>query len=355
MKILHVSNFGDRHNGRLYWNQCFKISNGFVRNGHNVYNFSDRDKSRSSVLNKFNQNRSVQKDLLETIKNFNPDLLILGHADRVNLNTLDIIRSKNKNIRIIEWNVDNLHLDNTKNKLQKRSKYLDGIFSTTADEKISQCITNNFISFFPNIVDSTIENQKIYENKEYDKDVFFALSHGVGTGKLRSKNSNKENLDPRVQFITNLSENLPNIKFNLFGLKNIQPVWANDFLNEISKCFMGICLQRKPLLKYGLSDRIAQYLGNGLMVFIQNETQYYDILKDKKEAVYFDGVDDLIKKIKYYKENKNKALNIAKSGYIKIHTYCNEKIITKYFLDCLNGDSEIQLQEKYHWPIHFYN
>ena len=355
MKILHVSNFGDRHNGRLYWNQCFKISNGFVRNGHNVYNFSDRDKSRSSILNKFNQNRSVQKELLETIKNFDPDLIVLGHADRVNLNTLDVIRSKNKNIRIIEWNVDNLYLDNTINKLQNRSKFLDGIFSTTADEKIAQCTTNNFISFFPNIVDSTIENQKIYENKEYEKDVFFALSHGVGTGKLRSKNSNKENLDPRVQFITNLSENLPNIKFNLFGLKNIQPVWANDFLNEISKCFMGICLQRKPLLKYGLSDRIAQYLGNGLMVFIQNETQYYDILKDKKEAVYFDGVDDLIKKIKYYKENKNKALNIAKSGYIKIHTYCNEKIITKYFLDCLNGDSEIQLQEKYHWPIHLYN
>ena len=57
MKILHVSNFGDRHNGRLYWNQCFKISNGFVRNGHNVYNFSDRDKSRSSILNKFNHNQ----------------------------------------------------------------------------------------------------------------------------------------------------------------------------------------------------------------------------------------------------------------------------------------------------------
>ena len=33
MKILHVSNFGDRHNGRLYWDQCYKISNGFIRNG----------------------------------------------------------------------------------------------------------------------------------------------------------------------------------------------------------------------------------------------------------------------------------------------------------------------------------
>ena len=354
MKILHVSNFGDKHNGRLYWNQCFKISNGFVRNGHNVYNFSDRDKSRSSVLNKFNQNSSVQKDLLETIKNFNPDLIVLGHADRVNLNTLDIIRSKNKNIRIIEWNVDNFHLDNTKNKLQKRSKYLDGIFSTTADEKIAQCVRNNFISFFPNIVDSTIENLKIYENNEYEKDVFFALSHGVGTGKLRTKNSNKESLDPRVQFITNLSENLPSIKFNLFGMKNIQPVWANDFLNEISKCFMGICLQRKPLLKYGLSDRIAQYLGNGLMVFIQNETQYYDILEDNVEAVYFDDVDDLSSKILFYRDNQDKAKLIAKNGHIKIHNISNEKIVTKYMLDCLAGIREDKLSIEYKWPINIY-
>ena len=354
MKILHVSNFGDKHNGRLYWNQCFKITNGFVRNGHNVYNFSDRDKSRTSILNKFNQNNSVQNDLLETIKNFDPDLVVFGHADRVNISTLELIKDKNKNIKIIEWNVDNLHLDDTKNKLQKRSKYIDGIFSTTADEQISQCLSNNFISFFPNIVDSTIENLKIFENEEYEKDVFFALSHGVGTGKLRSKNSNKESSDPRVQFVANLVKNLPNIKFNLFGMKNIQPVWANDFLNEISKCYMGICLQRKPLLKYGLSDRIAQYLGNGLMVFIQNETQYYDILKDNEEAVYFDDVNDLTSKIDFYRKNQDKAKLIAQKGHNKIHRACNEKIITKYMLDCLAGAKNEDLSSKYEWPINIY-
>lgn len=354
MKILHVSNYGDRHNGRLYWNQCFKISNGFIRNGHNVYNFSDRDKSRSSVLNKFNQNSSVQKDLLETIKNYDPDLIVLGHADRVNLKTLDIIRSKNADIKIIEWNVDNFHLDNTKNKLQKRSKYLDGIFSTTADEKISQCLANNFISFFPNIVDNSIENLRIFEIKKYENDIFFALSHGVGTGKLRAKNSKKENSDPRVQFITNLTKKLPNVKFNLFGMKNIQPVWANDFLNEISKCYMGICLQRTPLLKYGLSDRIVQYLGNGLMVFIQNETQYYDILKDKEEAVYFDDLDDLSSKILFYRDNLDKAKLIAKNGHKKIHNTCNEKIVTQYMLDCLAGIKNDELSKEYHWPINIY-
>ena len=73
------------------------------------------------------------------------------------------------------------------------------------------------------------------------------------------------------------------------------------------------------------------------MVFIQNETQYYDILKDKEEAVYFDDVDDLASKILFYRDNQDKAKLIAKNGHIKIHSTCNEKIVTKYMLDCLAG------------------
>ena len=83
MKILHVSNFGDKHNGRLFWNQCFKISNGFIRNGHSVLNFSERDKSRAHITNKFNNNKKLQKDLIETINNFNPELIVLGHERMV--------------------------------------------------------------------------------------------------------------------------------------------------------------------------------------------------------------------------------------------------------------------------------
>ena len=63
-----------------------------------------------------------------------------------------------------------------------------------------KCVSGNFITFFPNIVDSTIENLKIFNNSEHKNDIFFALSHGVGTGKLRKKNTKKEINDPRVIF-----------------------------------------------------------------------------------------------------------------------------------------------------------
>ena len=87
----------------------------------------------------------------------------------------------NKDIKIAEWNVDNYELDNTEKKLKARTQYLDGIFSTTADKKLSECVSNNFITFFPNIVDSTIENLKIFKEHNHKNDIFFALSHGVGT------------------------------------------------------------------------------------------------------------------------------------------------------------------------------
>ena len=112
--------------------------------------------------------------------------------------------------------------------------------------------------------------------------------------------------------------------------------------------------QRKPLLKYSLSDRLAQYLGNGLMVFIENETKYYEFLIDNEDAVFFDNHDDLSKKINYYKQNKSEAIRIAENGYNKLHTYCNERVVTSYFLDCLNDQNKDLLDSKYAWPVHIY-
>ena len=102
MKILHISNFVQKHNGRLNWNHCFKINNGLIRNGHNVCTFSDRDISRQNPINKINNNKHLNRLLLETFKNYNPDLVILGHADKVHNETLDKFRVYNKNIKIIE-------------------------------------------------------------------------------------------------------------------------------------------------------------------------------------------------------------------------------------------------------------
>ncbi len=347
MKILHISNFVQKQKGRLQWNHCFKINNGFIRNGHNVCTFSDRDMSRMNLLNKLNNNKNLNKYLIETFKNFFPDLVVLGHADKIHHETLNEFRSINKNIKIIEWNVDNYFLDNTEQKLKSRSHLIDAYFITNADEAIRSCLNeNNSISFFPNIFDKSIENLRIYENHSYDYDVFYALSYGVGTGKIRYSKSDYQ----REIFLDHITKNYPKIKTNFYGYLGKQPVWGNEFEKELNKSPISLNLSRKPYLKFYSSDRISQYLGNGSCIFIDINSKL-DELFTNEEVIFFDSNDvtSLGKKLHDALENIDNVRSIAKKGWERGHKYYNEIIITNYFIDiAFNGKAT----QEYSWPLH---
>ena len=349
MKILHISNFVQKQKGRLQWNHCFKINNGFIRNGHNVCSFSDRDMSRMNLFNKLNNNKSLNEALIQTFKNFSPDLVVLGHADKIHINTLNEFRAINKNIKIIEWSVDNYFLDNTENKFKARSSVIDAFFITNADQNIKSCLgKSNSISFFPNIFDKSIESMKIFEKSEYSYDIFYALSFGVGTGKLKSIKSDYD----REIYLDLISNEYPKIKTNFFGYNGIQPVWGHSFENELAKSPISLNLSRKPYLKYYSSDRISQYLGNGSCVFVDINSKLDDLF-NKEEVIFYDSNDhvDFGKKVLKMVENINSAKEVAKKGWNRGHINYNEKIITNYFLDIAFNKKPTR---EYSWPIHQY-
>ena len=49
------------------------------------------------------------------------------------------------------------------------------------------------------------------------------MSHGVHRGVLK-----KGKFDEEI-FINNLIKKTPNIRFDLYGMNNIQPIWADDY------------------------------------------------------------------------------------------------------------------------------
>ena len=79
LKIINLYNQGQKHNHRLFnISLGKKFTNGFVRNGHDVLEISDRDylrnnKSFSLIPNKIN----FQNFLINTFRNYNPDVLFL--------------------------------------------------------------------------------------------------------------------------------------------------------------------------------------------------------------------------------------------------------------------------------------
>ena len=77
LRILHVTNFNERHNGRLFFNTGRRLNNGLVRMGHSVLEFSDRDiQKHYKSLNDFDGSKKLNEKLIVTCYNFKPDLIL---------------------------------------------------------------------------------------------------------------------------------------------------------------------------------------------------------------------------------------------------------------------------------------
>ena len=109
LRIINIYNTGQKLNHRLYnISLGKKFTNGFIRNGHDVLEISDRDfiKQNRTFSLSTNTNNKFQKYLLETFKNYNPDFLFFGHTKNIELETIDKFKSANKNLVISQWNED---------------------------------------------------------------------------------------------------------------------------------------------------------------------------------------------------------------------------------------------------------
>ena len=329
LKIMHITNFNERFNGRLHYNTGRRINNGFIRLGHNVLSISDRDILHSNKsLTDLNGLNNLQKKILDTYDNFKPDLIMLGHADRVSSLTLEKMKNLDKNLKISQWFLDPLskygpdHANNSRRILDK-IKFLDKTFLTTDPNSLSLKIPNSH--FIPNPCDKSFEILENYKNK-CDFDVFFAMSHGVHRGELK-----KGKIDNREIFINRLIKKNLDIRFDVYGMNNVQPIWGEQFLKRISNCYMGINLSRGKPIKYYSSDRIAQLLGNGLLTFIDKKTFLSDFFSNK-EMVFYKDIDDLSYKINKYKKDTKIGKKIAKLGKKKYFKYFNSTTVSNYMI-----------------------
>ena len=110
IKIMNIYNFGQKLNHRIYnISLGKKFTNGFIRNGNDVLEISDRDFINSSRKALFLKNNNFfQNFLIETFNNYNPDFIFFGHLDSINLETLSYFKEIKKDLRICQWNEDPL-------------------------------------------------------------------------------------------------------------------------------------------------------------------------------------------------------------------------------------------------------
>ena len=107
---MHITNFNERFDGRLHYNTGRRINNGFIRLGHSVLGFSDRDIQKYyKNFKDFKGAKTLNEKLKKTCYNYKPDIIILGHADLISSDQIDELRNDYPNVKFGQWFLDPLN------------------------------------------------------------------------------------------------------------------------------------------------------------------------------------------------------------------------------------------------------
>ena len=151
--------------------------------------------------------------------------------------------------------------------------------------------------------------------------------------------------DDREKFINKLVDMSKDIKFDIFGLNKIQPIWADQYFKTISNSKMGLNLSRGTPIKYYSSDRLTQIAGNGLVTLIDEKTGYRDFFNDN-EMVFYTNMSDLTEKISKISKDERLRKSIGKKGKEKYLKYFNSKLVAEFII---NKTLNINSKNKYIW------
>ena len=345
LRILHITNFNERHNGRLFFNTGRRINNGFIRLGNSVLEFSDRDiQKHYKSYTDIKGSKSLNDKLIKTCYNYKPDLIVLGHADLISPNILGNLKDEYSNLKVAQWFLDPLNINGpdfikNKKRILDKSEFIDANFLTTSPD-VLKFLSKNVKNFFiPNPADLSFETLNNFKH-DCTNDVFFALSHGVHRGRLKMRTN-----DNREKFLKKLIEISKNIKFDTFGINNIQPIWADQYFKTISNSKMGLNLSRGSPIKYYSSDRITQITGNGLVTLIDEKTGYRDFF-NSKEMVFYNNISDLSEKILKISKDDKLRRKIAKKGKDKYLKFFNSDLVAEFII---NKTFDINTSKKFLW------
>ena len=135
-KILHIANFNENSDGRLFYSFGNKLNLGFIKNNHIVETISDRSflKLNRSIINPFNENKKFNIKILNTLKNFSPNLLLIGHVFNIEKYIFDYC--KENNIKICSWYIDSVSKEflnkDKKEKFISNLEFIDKCFITSS-------------------------------------------------------------------------------------------------------------------------------------------------------------------------------------------------------------------------------
>lgn len=339
LRVVHAANYQFAKDGLVFFNPDQKLHQGLTQNGCYVYPFSINDRARmlSPTGSKTFGKGRANKALIETCVNVHPDILMLGHAQYIQKETLAEIRNRVPGIRIGLWYFDAMWNPRNIRHLHDRTEVLDAVFATSGGSRLRALARRDCpAAFIPNPVDPAIERLRVFENPDPKYDVVF-----FGCDKRAPE---------RKQFLQDLTRALPEARLGIFGSLGNPYAFGHEKELILADSRMALNLNRRNDVELYSSDRIAQLTGNGL-VTLTPAGAGLESLYSSDEVVYFDSVDDLAKKVRYLKNHDDEAVNLARTGWLRTHENYSAENVAAFILGVTMRHESYQLAD---WSEHVF-
>lgn len=330
MRIIHCAPFATYTKiGLSLYTIPIKLSMGFIQNNHFVHNFDYRDTARylSIFRNKKYGQKKMNEFFKEVVDSLRPDLVILGHAEMIYVDTLEYI--KKQGVKIAYWFNDVPLAD----EFYEFAPYLDLAFATAGGEFVEDMQKKVSRSFFmPNPADVNCEKYRSFENEIFKYDVSM----------FTRKDSSRVEL---FEFVNNKMDK--NIKKLICGETRDSVIMGDDYLRVLrdSKIVINPNRGRGHKYRWYTSDRLMHILGNGSFTITTPILDSEKFFEDKLQS--FNNIEELEQKIEYFLKNDKERRDLSKWLWTRTHQLFNAKKVSKYVLDALD---EKDLKE-YEWSV----
>ena len=326
MRILHIAHQQLRKYGHLRVSWAQKLYFGLIRNGHCVQMFSDRDVAAFEApfgIRALGE-KAANRRLLETAEAFEPELVIIGHSAIIQNRTLETIRRICPGVVIAGANNDPLFVPENHRAIEQRCAVVDTMFVSTGERELEPFTGKRAqLRHMPNPVDPSIDVFDTSQQDTLDNDLVFCSKSTAHTS--------------RGQLVSYLREQLHGeLVFKTPGSFGEPGVWGRDYERFLSHSKMGLNLNRQEGLHWYSSARMAQMVGNGLLVFTHSGAQF-DTLLPKETLVYFEDREELLEKIREFHHDNAKRMAWAARARRFFHQEINSTLYAQYIVEEATG------------------
>lgn len=345
MKIVSVGH-SQRKYGKVANLFSKKLNYGLIRLGHHIYEFDDREVARSQSLfrSRVGGTKRANRRFLEVCENFRPRVIFLGHADLISNETLSRCRGLIPDVKIAHWTVDAFYTPRNFKRFETFSESVDALFATTGGSVLAGFKTTaNRVAYIPNAIDKAIDCLQNDRKDHFEVDLLFCGSPdkgGPGKQTLRDSLLKQLACEPR----------LSKVQFEVRGLMGKAGAYGDEYDQLLSRSKMALNLSKDNDAPVYSSSRIAQLLGNGILTFIPRSSRMDQLISDK-EAVFFDGYEDLLQKILYFHHHDDERKRIAEAGRVASHKRFSSERVAGFMLEFTTGTP---LSEDYEWRDHIF-